>query len=328
MQTIGTVQLYLELNQLAGYSSRDVGWITGIFTSLSLFLGIQIGPLFDTYGSRILGPIGCVLYIPVFFVLAECQYYWQFMLVLGVWGAMGAAILSILGVAVVGRCFVRRRGLALGVALCGSSIGGVVMSFMLRDLLPKLGWAWSIRALGFLMTGVSIGGVFCMQQLPLEYSGSSATAMPRQRSARLDFRALSSGTFNFVTIGLSALEFVIFGVCSLLPTYATAANFSPDTGFVLIAIANATSTAGRVLPGLAGDVFGHFNTLLFMIFFTAISTAAILVPYGSSSLGALYAFAALWGFGSGSFSSLTPVCMGKTCGTDDYGTYFGMEILS
>ncbi|KAK2037652.1 hypothetical protein LZ31DRAFT_480564, partial [Colletotrichum somersetense] len=100
MQTIGTIQSYLELNQLSSYSSRDVGWITGAFTSLALFLGIQIGPMFDAYGPRVLGPIGCIIYIPTFFVLAECRVYWHFMLVLGIWGGTGAAILSMVGVGV------------------------------------------------------------------------------------------------------------------------------------------------------------------------------------------------------------------------------------
>ncbi|KAI1074257.1 riboflavin transporter MCH5 [Whalleya microplaca] len=323
MQTIGTVQAYLEQNQLSSYTSRDIGWITGVFTSLAMFLGIQIGPLFDTYGPGFLGPVGCVIYLPVFFVLAECSKYWHFMLVLGIWGAVGAAILSMVGVAAIGKSFVRRRGLAMGIALCGSSIGGVVMPLMLRKLLPILGWTWSIRILAFILSAVMIGGALCLQQPFQKRQGSEASERHRRKRAALNFIALTSGTFTFVTIGLFALEFAVFGIFSLLPTYASVAQFSSDTGFVLVAIANATSTAGRLIPGLAGDYFGHFNVLLCMILCTAAFTAAILVPFGSTSLGALYAFSALWGFGSGSFISLTPVCMGKTCETEDYGRYFG-----
>lgn len=160
MQTIGTVQSYLELNQLSSYTSRDIGWITGVFTSLALFLGIQVGPILDAYGPRVLGPVGCAIYIPVFFVLAECHQYWHFMLVLGIWGGTGAGILSMVGVAVIGKWFVRRRGLAMGIALCGSSVGGVIMPLMLRQLLPSLGWAWSIRILAFLIAAVTIAGLF------------------------------------------------------------------------------------------------------------------------------------------------------------------------
>ncbi|KAI1495755.1 riboflavin transporter MCH5 [Biscogniauxia marginata] len=320
IQSIGNIQSYLELNQLSAYTSRDVGWIVGVFTSLALLFGIQIGPLFDVYGPKILGPVGCAIYIPVFFVLAECTKYWHFMLVLGVWGGIGAAILSTVGVAIVGKLFIRRRGLAMGVALSGSTIGAIVMSLLLRDLFPKLGWTRSIRILAFIISAVTIGGMFCLQQpLPRRESLPGRHHRPM---AVLDFRALKSGTFIFVTIGLSALEFAIFGVYSLLPAYASKAGLGTDVGFMLLAIVNATGTAGRCLPGLAGDFFGHFNVLLCMILCTAVLTAAILVPFGTS-LAVLYTFSALWGFGSGSFISLAPVCMGKTCDTEEYGRYFG-----
>ncbi|KUI53623.1 putative transporter MCH4 [Cytospora mali] len=254
--------------------------------------------------------------------MAECTQYWHFMLVVGIWGGTGAGILSTIGVAVIGKWFVRRRGLAMGIAICGSSIGGIVMPLMLRKLLPSLGWVWSIRILGFLITAVLIAGSICLNH-PLPEQPSEESEQHRRRKVALNFMALTSGPFTFVTIGISALEFAIFGVFGLLPTYATMANFPASTGYVLVAIANGASTCGRLLPGLAGDYFGHFNVLLFMVLCATIFTGAILVPYGTNSLEALYAFAGLWGFSSGSFTSLTPVCMGKTCETKDYGRYFG-----
>lgn len=306
MQTIGTIQSYLELNQLSSYSSRDIGWITGVYTSLGLILGIQIGPLFDVYGPRFMGPVGIVVYIPMFFILGECTRYWHFMLCLGILGGMGAGVISTIGVAIIGKWFVRRRGLAMGIALCGSSVGGVVMPLMLRQLLPALGWQWSMRILGSIVAAVLVAGTFCLQPFPQQEGLLQVSETHRRKRAALNFMALTSGTFTLVTVGIFALEFAIFGVFGLLPTYATAAHFSPDTGFTLVAIANGCSCFGRLLPGMAGDYFGHYNVLLFMIICTAIFTGAVLVPYGSSSLTALYAFSALWGFGSGSFISLTP----------------------
>lgn len=326
MQTIGTIQSYLASHQLSGYSTTQIGWITGLYTSLCLFLGIQFGPMFDAYGPRVLGPVGCASYIPVFFVLAECTQYWHFMLTIAVWGSLGAGIISTIGVAVIGKWFVQRRGLAMGIALCGSSTGGIVMPLMLRSLLPSVGWAWSIRALAFTNAAVMIVGSICLQQ-PLPQQNSAASEERRRKRVALNFMALSSKTFTLITVGIFALEFAVFGVFGLLPTYVTAANFPSSTGYALLAIANGTSTFGRLLPGLAGDYFGHFNVLVCMILCTAAFTGAILVPFGSTSLKALYVFSALWGFGSGSFISLTPVCMGKTCETEDYGRYYGKDEL-
>ncbi|KAK6216046.1 hypothetical protein LQW54_003820 [Pestalotiopsis sp. IQ-011] len=153
-----------KLNSISShYTSRDIGWIAGVFTSLALFLGIQIGPIFDVYGDAALAPVGYIIYIPVFFLLAQCQEYWHFMLTLGVLGGVGAGILSVVGVGVIGKCFTRRRGLAMGCALTGSSVGGVVMPLMLRSLLPNLGWAWSMRIVAFLMAAALLGGVMCLR---------------------------------------------------------------------------------------------------------------------------------------------------------------------
>ncbi|BCS19412.1 uncharacterized protein APUU_12240A [Aspergillus puulaauensis] len=45
MQSIGTIQSYLYLNQLSSYSIGSVGWITGLYLLLSYFLNIQVDPL-------------------------------------------------------------------------------------------------------------------------------------------------------------------------------------------------------------------------------------------------------------------------------------------
>ncbi|KAM5385507.1 hypothetical protein ACJZ2D_000706 [Fusarium nematophilum] len=39
-QSTGTVQAYLQEHQLSDYPARDIGWITGLYTALTLFLGI------------------------------------------------------------------------------------------------------------------------------------------------------------------------------------------------------------------------------------------------------------------------------------------------
>jgi MFS family permease len=142
MQSVGTVQSYLQLIQLSAYSSRDLGWISEIFTSLALFLGIQCGPLMDAYGTKFLAPISVVVYVQVFFILGECTEYWHFMLCLGGLGGIGGALTGTVAVAVTGKLFNtnRRKGLAMGIALTGSSFGGVTISMILRSLLPRLGW--------------------------------------------------------------------------------------------------------------------------------------------------------------------------------------------
>ncbi|KAK2025102.1 major facilitator superfamily transporter [Colletotrichum zoysiae] len=323
MQSIGTVQSHLQQNQLSAYSSSDLGWISGIFTSLCLLLGIQTGPLMDAYGTKFLAPMSVALYVPVFFALGECTEYWHFILCLGVLGGIAVALTATVAIAVIGKLFNRHKGLAMGIALSGSSLGGVTISLMLRSILPRLGWQWSMRVMGFLAMGAMTLGLICY--LPYHRLSAPVSGAPRgTKGAVLNFSPFQSSPFRFIAAGSFLIEFVLFGVTGLLPTFAMAAGFGSEAGFNLIAILNGASCFGRITTGMAGDRLGHLNILITMISFTILITGVILVPFGTKHIGALYAFAALWGYGSGSFLSTTPVvCVGKTCEPKDYGRYVG-----
>jgi hypothetical protein len=45
----------------------------------------------------------------------------------------------------------KKRGAALGVVTAGSSIGGVTFSVMIINLLPRIGFGWTIRCCAFLI---------------------------------------------------------------------------------------------------------------------------------------------------------------------------------
>jgi MFS family permease len=45
----------------------------------------------------------------------------------------------------------KKRGAALGVVTAGSSIGGVIFPVMIINLLPRIGFGWTIRCCAFLI---------------------------------------------------------------------------------------------------------------------------------------------------------------------------------
>ncbi|CAG9998464.1 unnamed protein product [Clonostachys byssicola] len=322
MQSVGTIQSYLQLNQLQDYSVGQVGWIPGVYLFLTYFFGIQIGPICDYGGLMPVGAIGVLMTIASFFILAECTAYWHFMLCLGLLAALGSATISTLGMSVVGKLFVRRRGLAMGIALTGSAVGSIILPLMLRSLLPGIGWKWTMRVLAFTIAGITTPGLLCF--LP---SQRLAARAPRQRlhnsQALLDFTAFQSPAFTFMSLGSLLLEFVIFGIAGLLPTVATKAGFTPEDGYLMIVVLSVCSFVGRILHGLAADWLGPFNVLLMTITFTIVSMAASFIPFTNQAGASLFVFSALWGFGSGSFLSIPPVCLGAICAVKDYGRYYG-----
>lgn len=52
--------------------------------------------------------------------------------------------------------FRKRRAIAGGLAIAGSSLGGVIFPIMVAHLLPKVGFAWTMRICAFLILGLLI----------------------------------------------------------------------------------------------------------------------------------------------------------------------------
>lgn len=306
MQSVGTLQSYLQLNQLSHYSTSDVGWITGTYMFLSYFFNIQVGPICDRYRPMVVGPVGVAITVASFLILAECNTYWQIMLSLGLLGSLGGAIIATVAMSVVVKLFNRRQGLALGMAVTGSSVGAILFPIMLRSTLAKLGWKWAMRTLAFTIAGIIIPGAFCF--LPFQ---RLANKLPHRElhtpgKAGINFAAFRSYPFTFVTGGSFLLEFAIFGIAGLLPTIAIDTGFSAEDGYTLLSILGVGSCVGRILPGIFSDLVGPFNTILIMTATTLLFMATLFIPFASKSESVLYAFSALWGFGSGSLLSVSP----------------------
>ena len=317
MVSIGTLQEYWHAHQLAAYTVRDVGWIPSVFTYLALGLGIWVGPLFDRYGPRYIALIGSSAYVVMTFLLAECQDFWQFLLCCGFLGGVAGATLTTTSLAAVSHWFKRRRGLTQGLAMTGSSFGGVAIPLILRSTLPRFGYKWSIRCLGFVFIGcLLIGNIFIKARLK--------PAVGVNKKSIISLSIFGDLRFSLLTISVFGFEVVLFGSLGLFPTYATVnPSYPSNTGFYLLAVMNGVSCLGRFFPGLVADKVGRFNVLLIMILFTLVLMLAVWLPFGATSLPALYIFAALFGFGTGSWMALTPACIGQLCEAEEFGRYYG-----
>ena len=317
MVSIGTLQEYWQFHQLSDYSSQEIGWIPSVFVYLALGLGICFGPLFDMFGPRWIMLISSVAYIAMIFLLAECTKYWQFLLCLGLLGGPAAAALTTTALAVVSHWFKDKRGLASGIAMVGNSLGGVVIPLVLRTTFQTYGYTWSIRIIGFVFLACLIVSNFLVR--------SRLAPSPEAKKAKIfSLQLFGDPAFSFLTVSLFGIEVVLFGSLGILPTYAgLGTDYPAETGFYLIAIMNASSCFGRIIPGFVSDIVGRFNVLGVMMVTTLVLMLVIWLPFGQSSLAALYVFIALYGFGTGSWMAMAPACIGQLSGAQHFGRYFG-----
>ncbi|KAJ7848394.1 hypothetical protein B0H13DRAFT_1906744 [Mycena leptocephala] len=100
--------------------------------------------------------------------LAKPHNFYQNFLAQGVGMGIGMGILFLPCISIPAHYFKRRRGLAMGIILSGSSVGAVCYPIMVNHLFNgKTGFAWGVRAVSFLDLGLLLtANVMMRTRLP------------------------------------------------------------------------------------------------------------------------------------------------------------------
>jgi MFS family permease len=311
--TLGSLEAYISENQLSTYNPSQIGWIFSLWTFLTFFGGIYIGPLFDVYGPRWLLIPGSICIVLSMFILGICTQYWHFILNFSILGGLGTSLIFTPSVASVGHWFLHRRGNATGIAATGGAFGGIVFPLLLQSLIPKVGFGWATRIMAFIIL------FLCLISNALVRSRLPKSSI--RRSPHPDARILAQPAFAWTVFAVFLLEWALFIPLTYITSYALHKQYSVAFSYQILPILNVGSVFGRWLPGFYSDIIGRYNTTLIFVILTIISVFVIWLPFGAHTAG-LVVFVLLFGFASGSNISLTPVCIGQLCETKDYGRYY------
>lgn len=245
--------------------------------------------------------------------------YYQILLSYSILGGLGGALLNSPAYAAIAHFFNLRRGLATGVAATAGSIGGIVFPILLQRLLPTLGFAWTVRVLGFILLGLAVpANLFIRSRLPPNRE--------RPLSVWPDLTVFRDAKFLLSAVGIFFMEWGLFVPLTFIVSYAAAHGQDATSSYTLLSLLNAGSVLGRFLPGFLADRVGRFNVILMTIALCIAAVLGLWLPAGGSR-AVLVAFAVVFGFASGSNLGLVPVCLGQLCDPRDYGRYFSAAMM-
>jgi MFS family permease len=170
-----------------------------------------------------------------------CTRYYQFILAQGVLDGIGMGMSMAPAMAATGQYFQKKRTAAMGIAIAGSSVGGVLFPIMLGKMLASesLGFGWTIRICGFVMISVMLPSCLCIR----------ARLPPRKGELFLP-KAFLEVPYDTLNLGSFMMLLGIFIPPFYLPTFAISNGMSPELAPYLISIYNAASLFGRVIPGV------------------------------------------------------------------------------
>lgn len=76
--------------------------------------------------------------------------YYHFFLAQGIVCPIGASAVTSAAMSCLVTWFHRRRGMAFGIMMSGSSCGGIILPIMIPKLIDRIGFGWAIRCVGFM----------------------------------------------------------------------------------------------------------------------------------------------------------------------------------
>ncbi|KAJ5968083.1 hypothetical protein N7501_004331 [Penicillium viridicatum] len=312
--SFGIFEEYYLSHQLKDEPADKIAWIGSLSAFLQLATGAVGGPLFDRYGAWVIRP-AAILYVFSLMMTSLCEKYWQFMLAQGVLLGVSMGLLQFPSLAAVMQYFDKSIAAALGIAVAGSSIGGVVIPIALSKMLnsTSLGFGWSVRIIAFVVT-------------PL-LAFSCLTVKARLPPRKTTFYIPSAFTKVDFCLLVSAMFFMFFGFFTPLfyiPTYAVSRGMDATLASYLLAILNAASTFGRVIPGVLADRFGRLNGLALGGTITGI---IIFCMNKAESNPALIVYSIAFGFWSGTIISGASAALSVLIPDPRVsGTYLGMAL--
>jgi hypothetical protein len=171
MLSFGIFQGYYT--DAAGYSPSDVSWVGTIGLFLAYFISGFSGRALDAGHYRAILVCGLTLQLISVFTTSVSTAYWQLFLSQGICSGIGNGLLFCPAVALVSTYFSsRRRAAAVSLVACGGGTGGMVFPAIAQSLLPKIGFAWTVRAMGFVMLfNAVLVLLFSRTRLPPRKSG-------------------------------------------------------------------------------------------------------------------------------------------------------------
>ncbi len=172
---------YPELIAEFGWSSAEVTRPAALFYVVAALLTPFIGALFDRYSTRMIMLLGIVALIAALCFYPAITSLHQLTAIYIVFALGLAACGLVPNMLILTRWFKRHRGLALGLLLTGSTVGGAIFPLVARETLITQGWRQAALMIAILGSVMMVGAVLLLvrnrpEELGLNVDGDALPA--------------------------------------------------------------------------------------------------------------------------------------------------------
>ncbi len=291
-------------------------------------MGPFMGAAIDRFSIRRLMLAGSACLALGFFLLSVTTSMLQVLAVYMVMIAAGNLLLGQLPTTtLLVRWFVRRRGLAIGIATSGVALGGILVPPFLQYLMDSFDWrvALQIFSVGiFLVTAPFIALLVIDRPADrnlLPDGDSEVTEVHIQPPVIASNRLLRSTTFWLLIVAIGATFAGPFALISNMIPFVSSNGLDASMGAVLLSIYSAASFIGKLSCAAISDRVD--NRLAFIVILLAIGLSMGLFA-AAESYTLLLAATLITGLAAGAALPMRSIILADVYGPNQLGRVLGL----
>jgi len=318
-----------------GFSRSAFGICSTIFSGVTVFLSPYFGKWLANKNTRLIHAI-CIIGLAASYAsFSLAQNITHFYISAIFMGAFSCGAVALPVSIVLTNWFVKKRGLAISIALAGSGFGGAIISPIMANIIQNYSWRTSFLIFAGAMLIICLPMMLIMKKSPeamnLKAYGVDgvSTNVQKTTDSRVELNmtlaeAKKHSFFWIYLFGMFSLCFVGFGSLSQLAAFLADVH-GPAFAAGILSLFLVIVTFGKISLGWVYDKFGTRTGTSYICIVFAISIACMLFP-GSKPL--MYVMAFLYGLGICTGTVCPPVITAAMFGSKHYGEIYGYVNLS
>jgi MFS family permease len=328
----------------------EFGWERGVtagaFSFGFLVSGVMsplIGRMMDRFGPRAVMELGVFLMGGGMLLAPLTTQPWHLYLTIGVLVGGGSVCLGYSGQSLfLPNWFVRRRGLAIGIAFAGVGIGSIIMLPWVQLMIERTGWRTACTAMGILVL-VALAPINLLlrkrpQDIGLEPDGDAApnaTSRPVSNIvdpawAAIDWtlaRAMRTARFWWIALGYFCGLYIWYAVQVHQTKYLLDIGFNPGVAAFALGLVSLLGIPGQILLGHVSDRLGREAIWAASCLGFAICFAALIALAYAPTLLLLYIMVAAQGALGYGLTSIMGAVVLEIFEGKQFGSIFGTLML-
>jgi MFS family permease len=298
-----------------------------IFMILSAIFTILCGWALDRIGPKIVFMIMGAVTLVSLVLTGRTTTSWQLFITYSFLLAAGTGAGFSLVLATVSKWFVKRRGLALAIALSGEGAGTLAVAPLATFLISSFHWRTAFLLIGLIAGGLMFFVALFLKKVPTLKTAPASKINQSNAVSPSGFtlkEAAKTRSFWFLATVYMMVSFSFYLILTHIVPHAGDLGINAARAAIIVSLMGGSTIPGRLVIGSASDRYSRKKLAISCAIF---EVAAMIWLTQSNSLWMFCVFAVAFGFAFGGISNLMAALIGDTFGMTNLGAISGVLVV-